>query len=98
MKTYRFTFVLAAAIVAALLAIGLTGAAAGQGADAGAPSFFNYQGLLLDDQGRPVPDDDYDLTFAIYDVAAGGAALWSEVQTVAVEDGLFSVTLGTVTA
>ena len=98
MKTYRFAFGLAAALVAALLAVGLTGTAAGPGADAGAPSLFNYQGLLLDDQGRPVADDNYDITFAIYDVPAGGTALWSELQAVAVEDGLFSVTLGTVTA
>jgi len=52
---------------------------------------------LLDDLGRPVGDGGYQITFAIYDAPAGPAALWSETQPVAVEKGLFNVTLGAVT-
>jgi len=60
----------------------------------GALDQFNYQGLLLDAASDPVPDGDYDLTFAIYDVPTEGTALWSETQTVAVAEGLFNVLLG----
>jgi hypothetical protein len=72
--------------------------AQGAGLNAGAPLYFNYQGLLLDPAtGRPVPDGNYTLDLAIYDVDTGGTALWTETQTVAVQKGLFDVRLGTVT-
>ncbi len=54
-------------------------------ADGGAPAQLNYQGLLLDDAGQPVPDGSYTLTFALYDVEAGGTALWAETQAVSVD-------------
>jgi len=61
------------------------------------PSMMNYQGVLSDPaMGDPVPDGDYEITFALYDVASGGTALWTETQTVTVENGLFSVLLGSV--
>ncbi len=43
---------------------------------------------------NPVPDDDYTITFAIYDLETGGTPLWDETQTVSVADGLFNVRLG----
>ena len=61
------------------------------------PSMMNYQGVLSDPTtGDPVPDGDYEIRFALYDVASGGTALWTETQTVPVENGLFSVLLGSV--
>ncbi|MGH7724991.1 MAG: hypothetical protein ACREOU_06135 [Candidatus Eiseniibacteriota bacterium] len=63
-----------------------------------APSTMSFQGVLTDNAGVLVPDGSYDLTFRIYDVAAGGAALWTEAQPgVPVVRGGFSVTLGLVT-
>jgi hypothetical protein len=59
---------------------------------------ISYQGVLRDAGGTPVPDDDYELTFRIYDVAAGGTALWNETQVVSTEAGLFSTMLGAVTS
>ncbi len=62
------------------------------------PATLSYQGVLHDGAGSIVADGDYDITFKIYDVASGGAALWTEVQSVSVQGGIFSVTLGSSTA
>lgn len=88
-----------AVLAAGWLGLGLTrsGSSAAQfpaQAGGGAPAALNYQGLLLDDQGNPVTDGAYTLTFALYDTLSGTTALWSETQAVAVERGLFNVTLG----
>lgn len=62
------------------------------------PKLVNYQGMLTDDLGSPLTGS-YNLTFRIYDDTTGGNLKWSESHTgVAVEDGLFNVTLGTNTA
>lgn len=60
------------------------------------PEKISYQGRLTDALGSPIAGN-HSLTFNIYDVAVGGAALWSETQNpVAVTDGLFAVLLGNV--
>jgi hypothetical protein len=62
------------------------------------PRLINYQGMLTDDVGNPLSGS-YDLVFRIYDDTTGGNLKWSETYSdVAVEDGLFNVTLGTTTA
>jgi hypothetical protein len=54
-----------------------------------------YPGRLSDDAGQPVPDGDYDFTFALYDALEGGSLLWSETQSrVAVKGGAFTALLG----
>jgi len=58
------------------------------------PRMLSYQGKLTDDQGNPVPNGDYQLTFRLYPQETGGNPFWSETQTVRVEGGLFSVLLG----
>jgi hypothetical protein len=62
------------------------------------PETMSYQGVLNDNAGVPVPDGTYSLEFRLYDVVTGGTALWSEVQSVLVEGGIFNVTLGSVVA
>ena len=74
MRTKGTLLALAAALAVVLLGVGLAWARpAGQTPviHGGAPLYFNYQGLLLDNEGNPVPDGNYQLTFAIYDVATG---------------------------
>ncbi len=61
------------------------------------PPHINYQGRLLDNQGNPVADDVYQLTFAIYDDPFTETSLWSETKNVEVTGGLFNVILGDVT-
>ena len=62
------------------------------------PPTLNYQGHLTDSSGVPV-DGPVVMQFAIYDVATGGTApLWSVSRSVIVDQGVFSVELGSSTA
>jgi hypothetical protein len=62
-------------------------------ASAGSPPYVPVQGVLTDSSGSPL-DGSVDVRFAIHDSASGGSELWSETQTVLVENGLFTVYLG----
>ncbi|MBS4032859.1 MAG: hypothetical protein KGZ85_00220 [Ignavibacterium sp.] len=62
------------------------------------PKQFDYQGVLKTSAGGVVPDGNYPMTFRIYNDPTGGTALWTETQTVAVANGIFSVHLGSNTA
>ena len=61
------------------------------------PKQIDYQGVLKTAAGGIVPDGNYPMTFKIYNDPTGGAALWTETQTVAVANGLFSAHLGSST-
>ncbi len=54
------------------------------------------QGLLTDDSGVPL-DATVSIRFSLYSDATQATPLWSELQTVIVEDGLFTAYLGGVT-
>ncbi len=56
-----------------------------------------YQGVLRDTAGNPVTDGAYPMSFGVFAAETGGAALWTEPQTVTTLDGAFSVELGAVT-
>ncbi|MEE4177055.1 MAG: hypothetical protein V2I46_06045 [Bacteroides sp.] len=59
------------------------------------PTTIGFQGRLHDSGGSPV-NANLNITFAIYDLEAGGVPFWAETHTaVEVSDGLFQVTLGT---
>jgi len=60
------------------------------------PQKISFQGVLKDASGNPVSGNK-DITFSIYDVAAGGTAFWNETQTASIEAGLYTVQLGSVT-
>jgi hypothetical protein len=60
------------------------------------PQTISYQGVLKDEEGNPIGDNDYSLTCRLYDVPSGGEPLWTETQTIETLDGVFSVTLGAV--
>jgi hypothetical protein len=59
-----------------------------------------YQGRLADTSGSPLTGS-YPMVFRLYDASAGGASLWEESwvgsNSVAVNDGLFNVMLGSIT-
>ena len=62
------------------------------------PHVINYQGMLTDNAGNPLSGP-YNLTFRIYDDTTAGNLEWSEIQSgVQVQNGLFNVLLGQVTA
>jgi hypothetical protein len=62
---------------------------------------ISYQGNLTDAQGQPI-NATLPMTFKLYSTPTGGTALWTEQRTgnnaVPVTDGLFSVSLGSVTS
>jgi hypothetical protein len=63
-------------------------------AKAQVPANLAFQGLLTDENGVPLPSGDYSISFRIYPVETGGTALWTEVQSVSVEDGVANAVLG----
>ncbi len=64
-------------------------------ASAMVPATLNYQGLLADSAGSPIPDSSYSLTFRLFGTPTGGTPLWIESHSaVAVSAGLFDVLLG----
>lgn len=56
------------------------------------PDGINYQAYLTNIDGTAV-DTTITITFAAYNVDIGGVPLWSQTDSVAVDRGLFSVTL-----
>ena len=56
------------------------------------PPLLNYQGHLA--AGDTALTGGFKLVFSVYPAPTGGSPLWTETQTVAVTDGLFSVLLG----
>ncbi|MDI6803529.1 MAG: hypothetical protein QME58_06745, partial [Bacteroidota bacterium] len=62
------------------------------------PRTLSYQGVLTDSSGNPKPDGMYTFTFRFYDVATGGAALWTEIKDLQIKRGLFSTTLGDISS
>ena len=63
------------------------------------PCEINYQGMVTDNGGLPIPGPDVDMHFKIYDhpTVGMGSMLWDEEQLdVPVSEGLFNTTLGSV--
>ncbi len=62
---------------------------------------INYQGKLTNASNVAVADGLYNMTFKLYTVSTGGAAIWTESDTAAnkvqVTSGLFSIMLGSTT-
>ncbi len=58
------------------------------------PQTISYQGFLSTSGGLPASDTIRYLKFKFYDVLIGGAALWTETDTVPVHNGTFNVVLG----
>lgn len=60
------------------------------------PSKINYQGMLADASGEPLPGE-HAVVFRIFDADVGGTELWSETQLVVADtSGVFSAILGSV--
>src|SRR4051812_11167145 len=79
---------------AALVAGGILGTTSV--ALAAVPKTITHQGRLYDATDKPV-DATLSVTFAIYASAAGGAPIWTETDSIAFDDGYFSVSLGEAT-
>lgn len=79
-------------VVAVVLSAGVMGPVASAGA---VPNFMTQQGRLFDNAGAPV-DGSKTFVFTIYSAATGNDSLWSETQTITLDDGYFSTSLGAV--
>ena len=77
----------------ALAALALVG---GRAESSNAPGTLAQQGRLLNAAGAAVTGT-LSFTFSFYDAAEGGTALWTETQAVPLDDGFFSVQLGSMT-
>src|SRR5689334_21848712 len=75
---------------AAALAPGVSNAATA------VPNFLTQQGRLFDGSGVPVSTAKT-FVFTIYADAGGATALWTETQSITLDDGYFSTSLGSVT-
>ncbi len=76
----------------ALLALALTIPTSPVASDP--PQLLSFQGRLFDAASQPVTAIGLDATFRIYDLATGGAPLWTETRSLDVTGGLVSVQLG----
>lgn len=56
---------------------------------------INFQSYLMQD-GEPMEDGDYSVTFRFYDQAEDGMPLWTEMQDLNVSGGLLNTELGSV--
>ncbi len=64
---------------------------------AAVPNAINYQGFLADATGKPI-NATTNITFKLYTVVSGGAALWTETDSLNVVEGRFTTSLGDGTA
>ncbi|HSM54860.1 MAG TPA: hypothetical protein VK879_01795, partial [Candidatus Sulfomarinibacteraceae bacterium] len=55
---------------------------------------FSHQGRLLDGDGNPVPDGNYNVEYRLFQQSSGGTAVYTDTQTVSVENGLFTTSIG----
>ncbi|MDP3543053.1 MAG: hypothetical protein Q8T11_11365 [Elusimicrobiota bacterium] len=76
-------------IVLSLLAV------AGAASAVNMPLRIPFQGKLIDPADNSPRNGDVVMTFRIYDVPTAGSALYTEPMTVAVNNGVFAVQLGT---
>lgn len=66
-------------------------------ASADVPPLLTQQGRLFDAAGEPATGMQ-DMQIAVYSAASGGTPLWTEVVAVQLDDGFFSIELGSATA
>ncbi len=55
---------------------------------------ISIQGILLDENGKPVPNGSHDITFSIYNEALGVTRLWQDSLNLVSSGGLFDTLLG----
>lgn len=58
---------------------------------------IGFQGKLVNPDGTNVTNGTYSIVFSIYTVASAGSNVWTETQTPTVTNGIFQVSLGSVT-
>jgi excisionase family DNA binding protein len=88
---------LAGAFVAALVVAVVASGASGPYPGERVPRQIPYRGVL-ELNGLAAPTEQVEMVFALYTTESGGAPAWTEAQSVAVQDGQFTVALGDTSA
>lgn len=96
MKTLTILFFLIVLIITFPLGAQVHHAQSSDTSDQSVSRLISYQGILTDSNGEAVSDGEYIMSYNLYDSEAGTTVLWSETQTVPVNDGVFNVLLGSV--
>jgi len=81
-------FIIPALLLCLLLAV------SSHTASAQIPRTFTYQGLVVDNTGRPVADGSHTIVISLYTNPTGGNAIFSENQSVNTLKGLLSTSIG----
>jgi hypothetical protein len=55
---------------------------------------INFQGKVTNPNGTNVADGSYTFVLALYSVSSGGSAVWTDTETLVVDDGIFQYNLG----
>ncbi len=63
-------------------------------AAAGINKTINFQGKVTNPNGTNVTDGSYSFVFALYTASSGGVAVWTDTETLVVDDGVFQYNLG----
>jgi hypothetical protein len=58
------------------------------------PERISYQGILTDNNGDPVSDNNYSVTFSLFDASTNGSEIWFEAESISTNNGLFNTTFG----
>ncbi|MCU1283036.1 MAG: hypothetical protein JWM53_6582, partial [bacterium] len=85
------------AAVLGLIMISATPAAAAPPATPNVPATITQQGRLLNTDGTPATGT-VSMTFSLYDSSTSTTAIWTETQSATLDDGYFSVQLGSMTS
>ena len=96
LSALRRSWLAVTALAGSLLLSAVTAPTA-NAADGNPPDRISYKGFLVDASGDPLEPTaprNHTIVFRIYEVLLGGAPLWSEQQTVTIDNGVFSVLLG----
>ena len=60
------------------------------------PQTISYQGVVSQDDGRPLPNGTYQIDIALYDSEHASSPIWMESHQASLTKGLFSLALGSV--
>lgn len=63
---------------------------------AAVPQTITYQGYLKDNSGVPVSSPAKTMGFSLYSTSTGSSPIWNESQDIKVDNGIYTVELGTV--
>ena len=58
------------------------------------PKTLSYQGLLTKENGSPVVDGAYTITFRFYTALTGGDMIWEEIQEINIYGGIICGNIG----